>query len=1597
MNDQPYAIDAVIEIDRAIPQARQLQAELRGIGKAAAEGAREASNAYKKMQEEAEKSLSSFDKIGKSLTGFGKTWSTAISLPLGLIGGIAMKAASDVKTAMNQIRIGTGATGDQLKALGKDMRAVATEVPNEFKEIGTAVADLNTRTGLAGTALQQLAKQELDLARMTGGDLKSQIASTTRIFGDWSIATDKQSSTLDFLFKVSQATGITVDALSSKLVQYGAPLRQMGFEFETAAVMIGKWEKEGVNMELVLGSMRIALTKFAAEGIKNPKEALAGLIQQIKAAGTAGEANAIALEWFGARAGPDMAAAIREGRFELDDLLKKVKESPETIQKAAEDTKTFSEDMKEIGHSIALALEPVGKILKDAMHEVMPALRSASEAVYDFTETHPRFTKWATIVGAALFSIGPAAAGAGLAIQGIGKGVDAIQNIPAGLTKIKTAISGINFAGAFSGIGSAVSGALAHLGPILPALKAIGAFLIGPWGLAIAAITAVVTGLFYFREEITKAFPVMKQFYDAADELWQTLKDAWEQIKGLLAEMWQELQTAGEEVWGQIAADGAKFMGMLVELIKGGVGLILGLWKAFGPELVALIANGLATVVKIFTQVFGIVKDVVVGVLKIVVEVVKGFTALLRGDFQGVGNAILNIWDTLWRTLASVATRGAIILLQVISGAFGQVAAVAGRIAPGMAEAAKAVQDKLGGAIKSLEGNLKSLSVSTVEAGGKNDWFAGTATHAATETKGLSEEMQKGTDKVTNFKAPVKDAGDAAEKAAEALKKLKEETAGALNPTKAVSDEIEKLKGSFTAEQLVLTPLADKLFKAAEEERKMAEEAKRLGIEVKAVPLPEFTLRVLDAKTKLEDFGKLAGLVTLDSSKLSIATGDLTQKYGALIPKVDTAKVSVGLISQAALDAAKELEGMKVAAVRTDQAVKDLTARGYTADQIIAALGSEIGQAGEAAKLFGLKLDTSTLALLRQMKQAEKNAAVAAELQKAWGEAMGKIVADFTNGLTDMLWEGDKFSFDLKGIFTELGKSITQIFLKEMFEPIFGMFTQLVSNVFGMLGGGSGGLFAGVLEQGGWLGDLLGGGGKGGGGIPGIGGLFDLLGLGGGAGGAAAGGVTGDLAKTLGPSGLAAIFGGSALAGGGIAGGLAAMPIAPTMLSGMGLAGSASGLGGTVGGIGSAGGGGMMGSLGAFFTNPWTIGIGAAIGAGLLIKKFWPKSEWEKTAKDVGRDFGIVVSDETIEQLAGSKGIGKKALEGIKKDFSSAPITFKEMLLPAAQQAGDAAVETLVNSFARLRVSDAFSGIEGFQKDAVSGFFDLSAAVRQAVETGDYEAFNEQWSAIFSQSQALQAAVPNWKDSLLVVSEGEKEVGDQAGEAAEKAKQMGSSLEQSMTTMAGTMNQVRDTLIAGFEDLIARFDALLVKLDASVAGMANNLAALKAGFAEAEKAAQSLNTVLDDVETQGAQDLTEPVSGRPRLPRSGSEGRGHGYELPPAAGAEPLPYYPAAQEGARIKKTGWLYAHAREWIVPEEDRRRWTQPISVNLGGLGGINIDYRPDPSASRDPDQEAREIGERFVRSLQNDSRGLARKVADAVRPHLAQRKQQAIRRRS
>jgi TP901 family phage tail tape measure protein len=282
----------------------------------------------------------------------------------------AIKLGKTFQDAYNTIRVGTGATGTALKSLEKDFKAVAANTPASFADTSQAIADLNTRLGVTGKPLQDLSLQFIRLSRMTKTDLPTNIASVTRAFGDWEVATADQGDQLDYFFRAAQASGATVDELAQKVVQFGAPLRQVGFSLDEATAMFAVFEKAGVNVQTMMPGLRQALRSFLEDG-RDPAEALTETFEGIQK-GTISAADAMGI--FGARAGADMVEAIRQGRFSIEDFTEALADNGETIEQAAKDTSSFSGKMGLLKNKVLVGLEPIATRVYDAINSGLGAI-----------------------------------------------------------------------------------------------------------------------------------------------------------------------------------------------------------------------------------------------------------------------------------------------------------------------------------------------------------------------------------------------------------------------------------------------------------------------------------------------------------------------------------------------------------------------------------------------------------------------------------------------------------------------------------------------------------------------------------------------------------------------------------------------------------------------------------------------------------------------------------------------------------------------------------------------------------------------------------------------------------------------------------------------------------------------------------------------------------------------------------------------------------------------------------------------------------------------------------------------------------------------
>jgi len=319
--------------------------------------------------------------------------------------------------ARDAIVTGTGATGDALAEMMNVVRSVAGRVPQDFGTVGVAVAELNTRLGLTGADLDAVAVKALNFARVTKTDVGTAVRVTSRLMKDWGVDSSETGAVMDLLTLASQLTGIEIGQLGQTMVQFGAPLRQIGFTMLESTALLAGFEAQGVNTELVMGGLRQALGRMARDG-EEPIETFRRITEQIANAGSAGEANTLALALFGARAGPDMAAAIREGRFEIDGLVTQLQDAPGTVDSAGEATLRLSDRLAILRNRLVGVLGPFGELggaaagvlasagpLIFGLGQMLPAIAKVRVAMIGLAtvmRAHPLLTAAAVIGGLAL-------------------------------------------------------------------------------------------------------------------------------------------------------------------------------------------------------------------------------------------------------------------------------------------------------------------------------------------------------------------------------------------------------------------------------------------------------------------------------------------------------------------------------------------------------------------------------------------------------------------------------------------------------------------------------------------------------------------------------------------------------------------------------------------------------------------------------------------------------------------------------------------------------------------------------------------------------------------------------------------------------------------------------------------------------------------------------------------------------------------------------------------------------------------------------------------------------------------------------------------
>lgn len=347
----------------------------------------------------------------------------------------------------------TGATGESAKKLTKSYSNVAKSVKGSFTDIGSVLGEVQTRFEFTDDVLEEATKDFIKFADVTETDGKTAVQLVSRAMANAEIETSKYKEVLDYLTTTAQKSGASVDKLAENLTKYGAPLRQLGFDTKESIALFGAWEKSGVNAQLAFTGLRKSVVNWSKDG-KNSRDEFAKTLDEIKKAPNITKATQKAIEIFGSKAGPDLADAIRTGKFEYQDYINALDKSKGSLQATYKETQSGADKLSLAWQN---AKTSMAEFASNIVEKYGPQIKQGIKTATDFIQQ--AFT-WIIDNGDKILAILKGIAVAFVtykAVSIITGVVSSIVSMVTALQTAKTAMAGLNAVMSANVIGAVIA------------------------------------------------------------------------------------------------------------------------------------------------------------------------------------------------------------------------------------------------------------------------------------------------------------------------------------------------------------------------------------------------------------------------------------------------------------------------------------------------------------------------------------------------------------------------------------------------------------------------------------------------------------------------------------------------------------------------------------------------------------------------------------------------------------------------------------------------------------------------------------------------------------------------------------------------------------------------------------------------------------------------------------------------------------------------------------------------------------------------------------------------------------------------------------
>lgn len=613
--------------------------------------------------------------VNQKMQGVGKAMTVAGAATTAM-GVKAVKGFGDFQSSLNQAAVIAGGTSKNIGELADVANHMGAVLPISAQDAADAMVEMARN----GASLDDIKKQFPAIAEAStaaGSNLQATAGVVQQAMNIWSDSLKSPQQAAAILVQTANASNASIEDMQQALATIGSTAKMAGMDMGTTSEAIGLLTNRGFSAAQASDDLNHAITQMLAPSSIAKKQLDALGLSFVDSAGkmkpfptilqeiadkTNGMGEAQKTAALKAMFGASGMKAIAPLLDAINDKTGDAKtswsayaaEQDKAAHSTAAATKFLEQQANDMQQNIGSKIEQVGGNWEALRNKAMAAKGGVNGAMLDMIN---QTLEWATtsdssiakftrgfiglapVIGPAITAVGAFTTNVGKIVGVAGGAIGAVGNLGKVFLALKRAsniaeaITALQALGKESAIAKTamygLKSARAIFGPLKTAIMgtttaeegmaAATTASAGPWGLVIAAITAVIAVLVLF---FTKT---------------KTGKKLWSDFVNFLQQAWNGLVSVAQYVWNGIS----KQITAPIDVIRN---LWSGLKDFFGPLWQAIV-NTATSAWNGFTQ----------GMAPII-EAIKNLWSALTGFFSTLWQGIVTGAQAIWNTLVTIFT-----------------------------------------------------------------------------------------------------------------------------------------------------------------------------------------------------------------------------------------------------------------------------------------------------------------------------------------------------------------------------------------------------------------------------------------------------------------------------------------------------------------------------------------------------------------------------------------------------------------------------------------------------------------------------------------------------------------------------------------------------------------------------------------------------------------------------------------------------------------------------------------------------------------------------------------------------------------------------